>query len=258
MTTLAYPSGYGRILGLSATSPEVTLKDGLKFYWDCNNSLNGSYGGKNIAALSGFTAPITQSSGGPNNHGYISMPNTESVATYAGRTERLGWQPGTTGAYSIAFWCRKTFNVSRRYFHFSGLCGYGLPQLTQFANNGDMRIGEQHTISGVSTFFSQIFAQVCPLNVWQFGVLTSSFTSRYLRFYANGSRVVNLAYNANSTGFVISSTYDYLTLGTYIDTPASYTAPLDMAKIGIWERELTQDEITALSRGLLYSEIAAI
>jgi hypothetical protein len=92
------------------------------------------------------------------------------------------------------------------------------------------------------------------INTWYHAVATNDAVNKVLKFYLNGDLIGSQSYsgtpgsNLQNGGFVIGSTYD---------NAGSYTMIGKVDEVGIWNRVLTQSEVTQLfagGSGLPYSQ----
>ena len=220
------------LLGLTAASmaqnvPSYVPGNGLVGWWPFNGNANDESGNGNNGTVNGAT--LTADRNGDNNTAYSFGGNTRRTIDididlpYGNFTISFWFNALDTTMNALMDWRDTSNNLPVLSFNFDANYGSGFVALLRDNVNGG-------TVDVAPNFLPNS-------NEWHFITLTKN--SNQLSFYING--LISLTTNYTQSIW----TLNHLVLGSnYYDSTFFYTGRLD--DIGIWNRALTQQEITNL------------
>jgi len=225
---------------------DIFPRNGLVGWWPFNGNANDESGNGNHGTVYGAT--LTTDRFGNQNGAYLSNSNSTNSITGSCSNFPSGNSPRTISIWYNASGlgsgcCKGLFGYG------GGGCGRGL--ILNFENQ-DVGAGK-FEIQGHCQAFRQVMNYPLPANNFWHNVLISYDANSILRFYFNGqlsytSTPVSLNTNVNSKIFNLIGQVSPDGNSPYFDvnwTP--FNGKLD--DIGIWNRALTQQEITNLYNG---------
>ena len=207
-----------------AQVPSYVPTDGLVGYWPFNGNANDLSGNGNNGTVNG--AVLTTDRNGNLNNAY----NFENSTIEVSHNPSLGFTP--TSSFSVSFWFNKT--TSSLVYHFMGKRPNEGPSFNwQFAGRTNQT--SFGSSLGVGLYNGAISPNGQVNGIWTF--LTGIYNNGLWSLYENGQLVVSNTYIASadnicSLTFGNSGNFEF------------YHGKLD--DIGIWNRALTQQEITNL------------
>ncbi|MFN5493990.1 MAG: LamG domain-containing protein, partial [Bacteroidota bacterium] len=220
------------LLGLTAASmaqnvPSYVPGNGLVGWWPFNGNANDESGNGNNGTVNGAT--LTSDRNGDNNTAYSFGGNTRRTIDididlpYGNFTISFWFNALDTTMNALMDWRDTSNNLPVLSFNFDANYGSGFVALLRDNVNGG-------TVDVAPNFLPNS-------NEWHFITLTKN--SNQLSFYVDG--LISLTTNYTQSIW----TLNHLVLGSnYYDSTFFYTGRLD--DIGIWNRALTQQEITNL------------
>ena len=227
---------YGNELNFSTPGlqsvPAYVPTTGLVGWWPFNGNANDESGNGNGGTVNGATLTADRFGNANSAYNFNSNKITTNCTGIQGN-----------GARSISFWYNLNQNSSNT--EDGVMVGYG--------ENGSCGGGWSCSISGnkplidISTSYA-VYSLTASINNWYFYCITydPSFGSNTLapKIYINGALQTAISVT-NSTGCSINTgNWNTLTFGGYSNPLQYFNGKLD--DIGIWNRALTQQEITNL------------
>ena len=214
-----------------AQVPSYIPTSGLVGYWPFNGNANDESGNNNNGTNNGAT--LTSDRFGSNNSCYnfqnnnISIPHNPSFVFQA------------TSGFTISMWCNSS-DVSN-IFHFMGKRADSSPYFNwQIAYGGSVIGPSFGSGTGPGIYNGAFSSDLLLINNWYH--IVGKFDKGVWSIYVNG-----ILKATNNTAIVNPDSNTPITIGSSGNFQGYY-GKLD--DIGIWNRALTQDEIT----GLYYSE----
>jgi len=205
------------------SSTVSSLWNDLQAYYTADNTPNDTLGNHNGTMTNGTTYGT-----GIINQGF----SLDGVNDYVSILPTFGSSfSAPTSAHSYSAWVYKTVN-GQKFIIQNGNVGMGTCMIVTSGNNLGM------TYQGVTTIFSSPSGGFITLNTWIHCAMTYDGAGN-VNLYKNGVNVGSSSISwTDGTG--TSSTY----LGTYLGTSNYFNGLID--EVGIWDRELTQSEVTEL------------
>jgi hypothetical protein len=220
-------------LGIAQTVPAYVPTDGLVGWWPFNGNANDESGNGNNGTGNGATLSADR------------YGNANSAYNFNGINSSIQCvSAGPTGNpnMSVCFWLKTSQATVGQIF------GYG----SNASSGNDFRIYINGQCSPAIFFdtYDNAIAQSTTFNGnWDFytviynGTLGSNVNSASI--YKNGQLISNVCFNVNISQTNISGNIP-ITFGRYHGTAQSIYYNGDLDDIGVWNRALTQQEITAL------------
>jgi hypothetical protein len=210
-----------------AQVPSYVPTNGLIGWWPFNGNANDESGNGNNGKVTGAT--LTKDRFGDTNRAY----------SFDGFTNYIETNPNySTEQFSLGFWIKpgqyRTYNGQIGGVALSTLInGPGWP------NNWEFQFAYLSNISGFGNGFNGSYPLDLPQNYWAYVVCVFDSASSTIKVYKNG-------YQLPVAPFIYNKTSNRTIFGGRANTPvnAFYEGSLD--DIGIWNRALTQQEITEL------------
>jgi hypothetical protein len=221
------------ILSASSQIPSYVPQNGLVGYWPFDGSANDISGNGNNGTVS--SANLTSDRFGNPNKAYNFDGTNSSI-------QCINAGPTGNPTMSVCFWLKSSQSTVGQIF------GYG----SNAQSGQDFRIYLNGQCSSSIFFdtYDNAIAQTTVLNGnWDFytliydGALGSNVNSASI--YKNGVLLSNVCFNVNISPTNITGNIP-ITFGRYHGTAQSIYYSGDLDDIGIWNRALTQQEITNL------------
>lgn len=220
--------------------PSYVPTNGLIGYWPFNGNANDQSVSGNNGTVNGATLTSDR------------FGNTNSAYNFDGIDDNILYQmnsniaPSSYNNYSVSFWLNwaDNQNSGRILQFFEGFTGN--------TTNYDIVVNESNRPQGTLSvvhylgFNTTSSPTVLNTDVWKFCVIVFNHTNDTFDFFINGNLWFsgNLGSNHPNAGL--------LSVGSQINNFSAFKGKID--DIGIWNRALTQQEITTMFNGVNYSD----
>jgi hypothetical protein len=225
--------------------PSYVPSNGLVGYWGFNGNANDQSGNGNNGTVNGAT--LTFDRYGNANNAYDFDGNNTHI--------NVPLQQTLQGNKTFSCWIKLPLNFINPYCNFITAKNQSLTLPNDYlsVNGNNPTYISSNTVgyfydgkTGLSSSFN------INDNLWHNIILIHNYNLQEAKLYIDGIFINSII----STNFTINSLVDRLVFGSDLNSDVSANASLlgQLDDIGIWNRALTQQEITAMYNGVNYSD----